>query len=113
MLHSGIVKSRGVSAESVEDLCDEISGNPEYASAKVLTINCYQNPKGVKHEFLIMEVYIPERNNVWVRIERAADAESRKKISLLSMSSTFVADDSVSIVSQSALKVFRANSNCI
>ncbi|KAG8724207.1 hypothetical protein FRC09_020791 [Ceratobasidium sp. 395] len=71
------------------------------AHSRVISMTCYKSRRGVRHEYLILQVHSPQLTSRWIRLERAAQADMIKSTGLrnrfTSSSSTFVPDDTAII----------------
>jgi hypothetical protein len=58
----------------ISDMIQDINSVPD--TFRINGLKWYKHRGGVKHEFVILEVERPARNNLWLRIDRRADDET-------------------------------------
>ncbi|KAG8739273.1 hypothetical protein FRC10_005835, partial [Ceratobasidium sp. 414] len=80
----------------IPQLCDLILESTHPSQARIDSITCYKEPKGVHHEFLVVKVLLSSQQYKWIRLDRAAKPRNNK-IRILGYSSSLPADDTAII----------------
>lgn len=89
------VPRRGVLDLSLADVCSHIDDHPSLQAAQIISTECYAMPAGaVTHRFLILELRRPNREDVWLRLDRLR-GEGVSIMRFLSVSGVTTANDRV------------------
>jgi hypothetical protein len=63
---------------SLKDFCDRLSASSIRRSSHVIRIIRRKEKKGLRHEFLLVNVALQSEQTFWLRLERAADRRRRE-----------------------------------
>ncbi|KAF8596643.1 hypothetical protein BDV93DRAFT_527940 [Ceratobasidium sp. AG-I] len=94
---------------TLAELCSLALSSDLSTTAHIVSIACYKERQGVRHEFLIVHIRSSNSESRWMRLERAAHAEHREtgfRQSFRSSSSSYPPDDTA-IISSSPNLTFR------
>ncbi|KAF8596641.1 hypothetical protein BDV93DRAFT_52083 [Ceratobasidium sp. AG-I] len=87
---------------TLADLCSLALSHDSSTTTHVVSVDCYKERQGVRHEFLIVQIQSANLESRWLRLERAAQAELRKigfRQRLQSSSSAYLPEDTAIISS--------------
>ena len=94
---------------TLAELCSHALSCDLSTTAHVVSVACYKEKQGVRHEFLIAHIQSSNSESRWLRLERAAQAEHREtgfRQRFRSSSSAYPPDDTA-IISSSPNLTFR------
>jgi hypothetical protein len=56
---------------TLAELCTRVDNNPQLRLARIVSTECYtQDAGGILHRFLVMELRMPSRDTLWLRLDR-------------------------------------------
>jgi hypothetical protein len=82
---------------TLAELCARVDNNPPLRLAKIVSTECYTQKAGsVFHRFLVMELRMPNRDTLWLRLDRRMAKDAGYWDLVMGLGQT-EADDAVSI----------------